>query len=200
MRVSFRFQSQSNRQYAARRTACSGESAPFTLNARALWGGDEGEEFEVDIGGPEHGVIIGDFAAPPLRYASATGFSGRDTVTVWVEAPFGSHATGRIDVTVIECPETSRDPIAVRKGEILPIIVPTTFGVVMDTAWSTVALLSLADGTEYPEALSAASSGEDDGYVLNADTAQLPSGGYLLTIPLGNGKAVELTISVEAAK
>ena len=140
-------------------------------------------------------VIIGDFAAPPLRYASATGFSGRDTVTVWVEAPFGSHATGRIDVTVIECPETSRDPIAVTKGEILPLIVPATFRLVMDTAWRTV-LLSLADGTEYPEALSAAFSGEIDRHVIHADTGRLPIGRYLLVIPLGNEETVELGIEV----
>ena len=76
---------------------------------------------------------------------------------------------------------------------------PATFRLAVETAWSTVALLSLADGTEYSEALSVAFSEPIGRYVIYVDTGQLAISEYLLVIPLRNGETVELTISVEPA-
>ncbi len=209
-------------------TACSGEPTAFMVNATDLWLDDEDLEevpFTFDIvGGPEHGVVVGDplqvTYAPPstvdvggtpvptldflesaeieLTYTSATGYVGRDVVQVRFADPFGNETTGWVDIAVIECApgEAGIPQIVVTQGEILPIIVPEGFTAVIETAWGSVLLIDLADGTEYSEALSVAYSEAIHRHVIYVDTGSLPLGRHLLVVPLGNGEAVELTIEV----
>jgi len=205
-------------------TACSGEPESFTMSATDLWLGDKDVEFLFSIvDGPEHGVVTGDPTratwTPPstvdvggepvptldftetaeikLAYTSAAGYTGRDAITIRFADPFGNQTTGRVDVSVIECTgEVGLADVAVRQGEILPIIAPEGFGSVVEAAWGSVLLIDLTDGTEYASALSAAFSEEIDRCVVYVDTGPLPLGLHLLVIPLGNGETVELTIEV----
>ncbi len=205
-------------------TACSGEPEPFTVSAADLWLGDKDVEFTFTIvDGPEHGIVTGDPTrvtwTPPstvdiggepvptldftetaeiaLVYTSAVGYTGRDAVTIRFEDPFGNQTTGRVDVSVTECAgDVGRADVAVRQGEILPIIAPEGFEAVVEAAWGSVLLIDLADGTEYSSALSAAFSKGIDRCVVYVDTGPLSVGRHLLVIPLGNGAKVELTIEV----
>jgi len=132
-----------------------------------------------------------------LIYTPATGFSGRDAITLQFSDPFGGSSKAVVDITVNECAgQPGSPPLIVQQEEILPLIVPLTFSSVYETAWETVTLVAVADGTAYQSALSATWKESIGKYVLRLDTASLPFGLYQMTIPLGNGETVTLMIEV----
>ena len=206
--------------------ACSGEPTELTMRATDLWVDGAEVGFTI-VGGPEHGVLTGELpgvvavragtvevdgtavrtlgfgetAEIGLRYTSAVGFTGRDEIRVRASDAFGNSTSATADVGVVACVGHGEVPVyAVKRGELLPIIVPEGFDAVVGTAWRTVVVVSLVDGTERPEALSVRFSEAIDRYVIYLDTGRLPIGRHLVVIPLGNGETVELTIHVEAGE
>jgi hypothetical protein len=168
---------------------------------------------------PMHGVVSGDLGAVTytahgatteeiesatitLVYTPATGFVGRDALTLRFADPFGGSSTAVVDIAVIECAGQPGEmaPFVVPQGEIFPMIVPLTFVVVYEKEWHTVTVQAIdATGTLYNEALSATWEESIGRYVLRLDTASLPLGLYQMTIPLGNGETVTLMIEVGEA-
>ena len=210
-------------------TACAGEPTTFTVSATDLWVDSDAIEFTFEIvGGPSHGVMAGDLAALSitpastvivggqpvptldvtettsitLSYTSATGYTGRDAILIRFEDPFGNETTARVDIAVMACVEGEAEmpSLETAPGEILALIMPETFATVVETAWGSVMLLSLDDGTEYITSLTVVFSEAIGRYVFAVDTGPLPSGEYLLSVPLGNGQTVELTIEVGEAE
>ena len=159
---------------------------------------------------PPSSVIVGGRTVPTLdvsesvsitmAYTSAVGFAGRDMIRVRFSDPFGNEVTANVDILVIECVvgEIGIPGITVSQGTQLKIIVPEAFESIADTAWASVLLLSLEDGTGYSVVLSVVFNEEINRYVITVDTGPVPAGRYLLSIPLGNGETVELTIEVRA--
>jgi hypothetical protein len=164
---------------------------------------------------PMHGVVSGDLgdvtyevhgattkeiesATITLIYTPATGFTGRDALTLRFADPFGGSSTAVVDIAVIKCAGQPGAPplFVVQQGEIFPMIVPLTFASVYETAWDTVTLIAETDRTTYQGALSATWEESIGRYVLRLDTALLPPGLYQITIPLGNGETVTLMIEV----
>ena len=163
---------------------------------------------------PMHGVISGDLgnvtyaahggiesATITLVYKPAAGFVGRDVLTLRFADPFGGSSTAMVDIAVIKCAGQpgAPPPFVLQQGEIFPLIVPLTFASVYEKEWNTVTLIGEADGTPYQGALSATWEESINRYVLRLDTASLPPGLYRMTIPLGNGETVTLTIEVGEA-
>jgi len=176
------------------------------------------------LGGPEHGVLTGDlldiFYTPPsmvpdptnpagsvpsldfmegariaVVYIPSAGFVGRDLVRIEFTDPFGGRATSLVDVVVDDC-AGSGIALEIVQGETLRLLMPTTFETILDSAWASVTLRFLADGTTYPEALSAVWDEELGRYILILDAEPLPVGTYELIVPLGNGESVVLTLEV----
>jgi len=195
-------------------TTCADTPVSFDVNATGLWinPANPGEipfVFSI-VTSPIHGVISGDVgdvtyavqggvnsATITLIYTPATGFSGRDAITLQFSDPFGGSSKAVVDITVNECAgQPGSPPLIVQQEEILPLIVPLTFSSVYETAWETVTLVAVADGTAYQSALSATWKESIGKYVLRLDTASLPFGLYQMTIPLGNGETVTLMIEV----
>ena len=210
-------------------TACSGEPTEFTVSATDPWVDREDVELAFSlIDGPANGVVVGDpslvvltpsstidiggepvptldfceSAEVALTYTSAAGFTGRDAIMIRFEDPFGNFATARVDISVMECVvgRLGIPGIEVTQGVILPLIVPETFESVVETTWGSVLLILLADGTEYPAALSVGFNEEINRHVIYVDTRPVPVGRYLLSVPLGNGETVTLMIEVEAGE
>ncbi|MFC2096021.1 hypothetical protein ACFLSW_06275 [Candidatus Bipolaricaulota bacterium] len=84
--------------------------------------------------------------------------------------------------------------LEIAQGEELRLLVPLTFETVLDAAWASVTLQFLADGTTYPESLSAVWDDDLGRYILILDAEALPLGTCELIVPLGNGESVVLTI------
>jgi len=204
-------------------TACAGESVEFAVIAADLWVDADPEAipfgFSV-VGGPSHGVLIGDptdvtlapesrivlggvtvptldfteTASITLMYTPKAGYTGRDAVLIRFADPFGNETTARVDIAVGTCIEAGRSEIEASRGEILRIIAPE--GSILSAI--SVLLVDLADGLEHPDALSIAFDGAIDRPVLTVDTGAVSPGEYVLSIPLGEGEGVDLTLLVTA--
>jgi hypothetical protein len=203
-------------------TTCVDTAVSFDVKTTDLWvepdnPGEIPFVFSI-VAAPMHGVISGDLgdvtyevhgattkeiesAMITLVYTPATGFTGRDVLTLRFADPFGGFSTAVVDIAVIECAGQPGAPplFIVQQGEIFPMIVPLTFASVYETAWNTVTLIAETDGTTYQGALSATWEESINRYVLRLDTALLPPGLYQMTIPLGNGETVTLMIKVGEA-
>jgi len=200
-------------------TTCVDTAVSFDVTATDLWidpdnPGEIPFVFSI-VTSPIHGVISGDVgdmtyavqggvnsATITLIYTPATGFSGRDAITLQFSDPFGGSSTAMVDIAVIECAEQPGAPplFILQQGEIFPLIVPLTFAVVYEAAWETVMLIAETDGAVYQGTLSATWEESIGRYVLKLDTAALPPGLYQMTIPLGNGETVTLMIQVGEAE
>jgi len=197
-------------------TACAGTETTIDLTATDLFlppGAPEDAEFAFEvIAAPEHGVLTGDLtdveSADPgistlfmesatvrVTYTPAAGFLGRDRFGIRLTDPFGEPTAAVVDVDVQDCPWVSNQPLLVPQGLLLPIIVPTSFATVYETAWDTV-ILGSERGVSYPEAVTAAWSTAVARHVVTVDTAPLPLGDYRLVIPLGTGETVTLWFRV----
>ena len=178
------------------------------------------------VSGPTHGALAGNVAeltyTPPsmrtdpntrelvptfdftetgaidLSYTPAEGFTGRDAVMIRFEDPFGAFDIARVDILVIPCETAAEGAAILRVGPemILPIIVPESFRAIVETTPEAVILISHATGHVYPSALRVAWDESMNRHVLFLDTGPLPEGLYRLTIPLGTGAIVDLTIEV----
>ncbi|MBU0595281.1 hypothetical protein KJ567_01180, partial [Candidatus Bipolaricaulota bacterium] len=199
-------------QYLA---ACTNDVLDFELAVADLFVPEVDLMFAIESG-PFHGVVMGDLtdvaytlpglttehietATIGLRYVPSAGFVGTDLVRVEVSDPFGGRAAANVNFMVAECPD-SGGAVEVERGILLPLIVPLTFGAVIDGDWHGVTLQALADGELYPEALSAKWEEDIGCYVLTVDTGLLPPGTCRLTMPLGNGETVVLTLEVGEAE
>lgn len=179
--------------------------------------------FEI-VSGPSHGVVYGDLtqigytppstitdpntgelvptldfveaAAVGLTYTSAIGLTGRDTITVRFNDPFGAFSSARADILVTACEAAESESIEITAGATLPMIMPLTFATVVETTPGAMILMSVEDGMAYPETLTAIWSDELERHILLISTAELPLGPYRLTAPLGNGERVELSIEI----
>jgi len=203
-------------------TACTDTPKEFKVTATDLWIDPDDPDlisFTFDIvSAPVHGVLSGDLtditytlpgrttkqmesASISLTYTPAAGFTGRDTITVRFADPFGGFSTAVVDIHVLDCVEPVEEipPILVAQGDVLPMIVPLSFSSIYEAAWDTVTLVAEVDGATYVGALSAAWDETVGRFVLTLDTEPLPLGRYRMTIPLGNGETVTLTIEVGGA-
>lgn len=179
-------------------TVCKDESTLLSLagNDVRVDPVDTGFLFSI-VGGPTSGVLVGDTQSlnSPLlglSYVPNAGFIGRDAIGVRVDDPFGSSHTILIDIAVTACPEkTAADPaIVVTRGDVLQVIGPA------DLLAETVSLVSLGNGVDHAAAVTAVFDQAVGGAALRVDSAQLPVGEYVLTIPLGNGETVILVLAV----
>ncbi len=181
------------------------------------------------VDGPEHGVVGGDLldvfytpasqvtdpqfgvlvpsldfsesATITLSYTPAAGFTGIDAIRVRFEDPFGGVAHAVVNITVGQCGDVLEKSILyVTQEQTVALIVPMSFESVFDTGWTTVTLTSLENGQDYSGSITAEWSEPVNRHILAINTANLPVGSYDLTIPLGNGETVTLTIEVGEAK
>ena len=197
-------------------TVCADGSETFELTGSDLWIESSDPEripfeFEV-VSAPAHGVLSGDVeditytaqgtttealgtATIELTYTPAGGFIGHDGATIRFADPFGGHTDAWVDVEVMACvaPADGTIPILLPAGRVLSIIVPPTFG----TGVEPVTLVT-AGGTPVSGSVSATWDDTVGRFVLTIDGEALVPGMYILTIPLGNGETVELTIEVAA--
>jgi len=203
-------------------TACTDTPTQFDVTATDLWIDPDDPDlisFTFDIvSAPAHGVVSGDLiditytlpgrttkqmesASISLTYTPAAEFTGRDTITVRFADPFGGFSTAVVDIVVADCvvPADEVVPILVQQGDVLPMIVPLSFASIYEGAWDTVTLVAVVDGSTYAGALSASWDERVGRYILTLDSGLLPPGMYLLTIPLGNGETVSLTIEIGVA-
>ena len=121
-------------------------------------------------------------------------------MTVQCVDPFGGTSTAVIDIAIEDCTaEEEPPPINAEQGSVLSMILPLSFQSILEGRRGSVLLVSLEDGLAYPLVLSATWNENSGQYVLLVDTTGLGLGEYRLTIPLGGGETVELTIEVEAA-
>jgi len=195
-------------------TVCADESETFELAGRGLWiDGDDPNRipfvFEV-VGVPAHGVLSGDLrditytaqgvtsealgtATIELTYTPAAGFTGHDSATIRFADPFGGFTDAWVDIEVVVCaaPPDGANPIPLAAGKSLPVIVPSTFALVVEAV-----TLVGADGTTVSGALNVTWDETVGRFVLVLDGGSLTPGTYVLTLPLGNGETVELTIEV----
>ena len=198
-------------------TVCSGQPSQVEVTVFDPWIDPEdpdGMPFEFTmIGPPENGVISGDLTALTyaaqgtsseelgsvtwaLTYVPALGFTGQDRMVVEVTDPFGDSIRAMVSISVTACEGT---PTAVPLGtdELLPIIVPPSFATVYQTAPDTVTLTDAAGVAAYADRLSVAWDEDIGRHILTVDASLLPPGTYELTVPLGNGETVELTIEAQ---
>ena len=203
-------------------TACTDTPTEFDVTATDLWIDPDDPDlisFTFDIvSAPAHGVVSGDLiditytlpgrttkqmesASISLTYTPATGFTGRDIITVRFADPFGGFSTAVVDIVVTDCVEPVEEiaPILLAQGDVLPMIVPLSFASIYEAAWDTVTLVALVDGSTYAGALSASWDERMGRFILTLDSELLPPGMYLLTIPLGNGETVSLAIEIGVA-
>ena len=117
-------------------------------------------------------------------------------MVVQVTDPFGASTTAVVSIAVVTC-EGRPFAVSLASGELMPMIVPPSFAEVRESAWETVTLASAVDGTSYASALSASWAEGVERFILTVDGGLLPLGTYELTVPLGNGETVELTIEVQ---
>jgi len=206
-------------------TTCASEPVEFMVVAADLWVDTDPAAipfaFTV-VAGPSHGVLIGDptdaILTPPSRimmggatvptlettetasitlvYIPADGYTGRDAVLIRIADPFGNEATARVDIAVGACVATDRPEIEAAQGEVLRIIGPE--GAILTTG--SVVLVALADGLEHPEALSISFDATLSRPVLTVDAGALLPGEYVLSVSLGDGGAVDLTLLVAVAE
>ena len=200
-------------------TTCVGTAVSFDVTATDLWIDPDNPGaipfvFSI-LTPPMHGVISGDlgavtYATAPggigsaeiaLIYTPATGFVGRDAITLQIADPFGGSSSAMVDIAVIECVGQPSPPplFALQQGEIFSLIVPLTFASVYETAWDTVMLIAETDSAAYQGTLSAIWDASIGRYILTLEAASLPPGLYQMTIPLGNGETVTLMIEVSKA-
>ncbi|MBU1049921.1 hypothetical protein KKG90_07875, partial [Candidatus Bipolaricaulota bacterium] len=155
---------------------------------------------------PQFGVLVPslDFlesATVTLTYTPAAGFTGIDAIRVRFEDPFGGVAYAVVNITVGQCSAvTPNSALYVTQGQTVALIVPISFGSVFDAGWATVTLMSLENGHDYSGFITAEWSEPVNRHILTINTASLPLGSYKLTIPLGTGEIVTLTIEVGEAK
>ncbi|MFC2078186.1 Ig-like domain-containing protein [Candidatus Bipolaricaulota bacterium] len=175
------------------------------------------EEFTFTIfDGPFHGVVLGDLDDPveglhglttadletltvSLSYVAAAGYAGLDDIQVRVADAFGGTVIARVDILVEDCGVPVGPPgpdVSLVVGDVLSIVVPLSFEAIHDTAWETVTLTAVADGTVFLGALSASWNPQLGRFVMTVDTAEIPPGEYELVIPLGNDETVTLVIEV----
>jgi len=178
--------------------------------------------------GPEHGIIAGDLldivytlpsmvtdpqfgvqvpsldfsegAVIALTYTPADGFVGRDQLRIRFEDPFGGVSIAIVDIIVGACGDATGSAIYVTQGQLLPMIVPVSFGPEFEAGMSAVRLISADDGTLFPDAMTGEWDEQINRHVLTLHTAELPPGSYQLEIPLGTGEIVTLTIEVGEAE
>ena len=175
--------------------------------------------------GPEHGVVGGDLldifytpastvtdpqfgvlvpsldfseaAEVTLTYSPAEGYSGIDAIRVRFEDPFGGVAYAVVNITVGQCGSAIPNSILrVAQGQAVALIVPISFESIFNAGWGEVTLISLEDGQAYSGLIAAEWSEQVNRHILSISTVDLPIGSYELTIPLGNGETVTLTIEV----
>jgi len=140
-------------------------------------------------------------AAIALTYTPADGFMGTDRIRIRFEDPFGGIAHAIVNITVGQCANSSTPTVIhVIQGELLPLIMPLPFAAVVDAGLGTVILISLEDGTLYPDLIAAEWSEQINRHILTINTGGLPLGSYELLIPLGTGETVILTLEVGEAK
>ena len=195
-------------------TVCADGSETFELVGRDLWINSNDPNripfvFEV-VGAPAHGVLSGDLrditytaqgatteasgaaATIELTYTPAADFTGHDSATIRFADPFGGFTDAWVDIEVVACavPPVGASPIPLAAGKGLSIVVPSTFA----SGAGAVMTLVGADGAPVSGALNATWDETMGRFVLTVDGGPLPPGTYVLTIPLGNGETVELTI------
>ena len=194
-------------------TVCTNGTASFEVSVTDLLVPET--EFTVSIeSGPFHGVVVGDLtdvtytlpglttehietATIRLTYTPAEGFVGRDQVRVRFEDPFGGVAIAFVDIAVGQCVEQAGVSVThLIQGRVLPLIVPLTFESVFEAGWGTVILISLNDGTLYPDLILVEWNEIVNRHILTINTEGLPLGRYELKIPLGTGEIVTLTLEV----
>jgi len=207
--------------------ACAGAPTEFEVSASDLFIDTDDPalipfEFSL-VGGPEHGVITGDFLdvsyTPPstitdpqfgvqvpsldfteaasvtLWYTGASGYIGRDMARVQFDDPFGGSAVSVVDFTIGNCGATAPPRVYIAQGEYLPLITPVSFESIQASGLLGVTLTAHSDGVTYA-AVSAVWSEDLNRYILILDTSGLPIGAYELRIPLGNDETVVMTIEV----
>lgn len=156
---------------------------------------------------PQFGVLVpsldfSEAAAVTLTYTPADGFTGIDAIRVRFEDPFGGVAHAVVNITVGDCsgPMATGDSlIRVAQCEGIVLIVPSSFETVFEAGWTTVTLASLENGQAYSGSITVEWSEQVNRHILTINTEGLPVGSYELTIPLGTGETVTLTIEVGEA-
>jgi Big-like domain-containing protein len=156
---------------------------------------------------PQFGVLVpsldfSEAAAVTLTYTPADGFTGIDAIRVRFEDPFGGVAHAVVNITVGQCGNTSgagKSVLRVNQGERVALIVPSSFESIFAVGWGDVTLVSLENGQVYDELITVEWSQQVNRHILAINTEGLPVGSYKLTIPLGTGETVTLTIEVGEA-
>ena len=156
---------------------------------------------------PQFGVLVpsldfSEAAAVTLTYTPADGFTGIDAIRVRFEDPFGGLAHAVVNITVGQCGNTSgagESVLRVNQGERVALIVPFSFESIFAAGWGDVTLESLENGQAYGELITVEWSEQVNRHILAINTEGLPVGSYKLTIPLGTGETVTLTIEVGEA-
>lgn len=197
-------------------TTCNGAPVNFRVRATDLWINPVNPAeiaFSFSVDSPMmHGIILGDLndvTCPPegrttkqiesatinLTYVPAEGFSGRDTASISFADPFGGQSTAVVDILTSRCNEAPAKVIQLRRGKLLPIVVPTTFAAAYEggeIAWT----VEGTDGAPRAGVVSAKKGEQGGAYVLTLDTTKLPPGEYRVIIPLGSGERVIFTVEV----
>lgn len=157
------------------------------------------------VDGPLHGVVIGDLEGfriersggepiwvVPLGYWPAIGYSGVDSFTVSFVDPFFSDASSiQIHIEVSEL--VGGQVLSIVQGEVITMIPPVGFSYRQTAEDVTVAA---ADGTAAEVAVRATWSSRLGRTALVLDTAALPPGDYIITVPLGNGQSAQVILEV----
>jgi len=190
---------------------CSNSALEFTCAIADLYIPEVECRAEV-VAGPSHGLIVEASSGTPmpvsgwtttalesaeitLRYIPSAGYVGSEILQLAFSDPYGGYSTALVDILVNECPGTGA-AIIVTRGLTLSLLVPLTFEMVLSLGLEGVVLECLADGTCYPRALGGEWCEEIGCYTLRVDTGPLLPGMYRLTMPLGNGETVTLSIEV----
>ncbi|MFC2082782.1 Ig-like domain-containing protein [Candidatus Bipolaricaulota bacterium] len=138
-----------------------------------------------------------------ITYVPAVGFSSHDVMSLRVTDPLGDSDDAVIDLYLVRCTNTpaAMEPLLLDQGATLELILPATF-VSIDEAppGDTVTLILRTSEEDYASTLTLSEDEATSGHLLSVDTTVLPSGEYVLTIPLRNGETVEMIIEVAAGE
>jgi hypothetical protein len=128
----------------------------------------------------------------PLTYWPAVGYSGADWFTVSFVDPFFSDASS-VQIRVWVNDSGGGQVLSIAQGERITVIPPVSFSYRQTAEDVTI---TDADGTAAEGAVRATWSPGLGRIVLTLETAALPPGDYTVTVPLGNGQSVRLTLEV----
>ena len=194
-------------------TACSGVSQTIWVTATDPWISEDGFDLSISIiHGPMHGIMFRKLEEPEIFapdtisiefvYASIEGFTGRDSIRVNFQDPFGYSTTAVVDIYVEDCTTGAYEApvIKLESGALLTIVTPKSYSSVISRGLGVGILVSLEDGIDYSASLSASLDEERNCYVITLDSGPLPIGKYILTMPLENGAMVEIAIGIEAGE